>query len=54
MGGRGQSATAKYFYNNVFKPDQNSKVQNRKKLNKKEMEILPNELLVLTKDKTRQ
>ena len=36
-----------YFYDNLFNPDQNSKIQNRKKLNKKTMEMLVNELFVL-------
>ena len=36
-----------YFYDNLFNPDKSSKIQNKTKLNKKTMEILPNELLVL-------
>ena len=35
-----------YCYGNLFNPDQNSKIQSRKKLNKKTVEILLNELLV--------
>ena len=35
-----------YFCDNLFNPDQNSKIQSRKKLNKKTVEILLNELLV--------
>ena len=40
-----------YFYDNLFNPDQNSKIQNRKKLNKKTMEMLINELFVLNDQK---
>ena len=36
-----------YFYNNLFNPDQSSKMQNQKRLNKKTVEILLNELFVL-------
>ena len=38
-----------YFYNNLFNLDQNSKIQNTntKRLNKKTIEILLNELFVL-------
>ena len=36
-----------YFYNNLFNPDKNSKIQNNTKLNKKKVEILLNELFVL-------
>ena len=36
-----------YFYDNLFNPDKSSKIQNKTKLNKKTIEILPNELLVL-------
>ena len=38
-----------YFYNNLFNPDKNSKIQNKKRLNKKKkkIEILLNELFVL-------
>ena len=36
-----------YFYNNLFNLDQNSKIQNKKRLNKKTIEILLNELFVL-------
>ena len=35
-----------YFCDNLFNPDQNSKIQSRKKLKKKTVEILLNELLV--------
>ena len=40
-----------YFYDNLFNPDQNNKIQNRKKLNKKTVEILLNELFVLNDQK---
>ena len=40
-----------YFYDNLFNPDQNNKIQNRKKLNKKKVEILLNELFVLNDQK---
>lgn len=36
-----------YFYDNLFNSSQNSKIQNRKKLDKKTVEILLNELFVL-------
>ena len=37
-----------YFYDNLFNPDQNSKIQNKKRLNKKKtIEILLNKLFVL-------
>ena len=36
-----------YFYDNLFNPDKSSKIQNKTKLNKKTIEILVNELLVL-------
>ena len=36
-----------YFYDNLFNPDKSSKIQNKTKLNKKTIEILLNELLVL-------
>ena len=37
-----------YFFNNLFNIDQNSKIQNKKRLNKKTIETLLNELLVLS------
>ena len=37
-----------YFYDNVFNPDQNCKIQNKKRLNKNTIETLLNELFVLT------
>ena len=36
-----------YFYDNLFNPDRDSKIQNKKRLNKKTTEILLNELFVL-------
>ena len=36
-----------YFYNNLFNPNQNTKIQNKTKLNKKTMETLLNKLFVL-------
>ena len=36
-----------YFYNNLFNPDENSKIQNKKRLNKKTIETLLNKLFVL-------
>ena len=36
-----------YFYDNLFNPDKSSKIQNKTKLNKKTIEVLLNELLVL-------
>ena len=36
-----------YFYDNLFNPDKNSKMQNKKRLNKKTIETLLNELFVL-------
>ena len=37
-----------YFFNNLFNIDQNSKIQNKKRLNKKTIETLLNELFVLS------
>ena len=36
-----------YFYDNLLNPDQNSKIQNKKRLNRKTIEVLLNELFVL-------
>ena len=36
-----------YFYNSLFNPDQNSKIQNKNKLNKKTIETLLNKLFIL-------
>ena len=39
-----------YFYKNLFNPDQNSKMQNKKRLTKKTIENLLKELLSLDKE----
>ena len=36
-----------FFYDNLFNSDQNSKIQNKKSLNKKTVETLLNELFIL-------
>ena len=36
-----------YFYDNIFNPDENSKVQDKAKVNKKTIETLLNEIFVL-------
>ena len=36
-----------YFHDNLFNPDENSKIQDKTKLNKKTIEILLNEIFVL-------
>ena len=36
-----------YFYNNLFNPDVDSKIQNKNKLTKATVEIILNELFVL-------
>ena len=36
-----------YFYDNIFNPDENSKVQDKAKVNKKAIETLLNEIFVL-------
>ena len=36
-----------YFYDNLFNPNENSKIQDKAKLYKKTVEILLNELLIL-------
>ena len=36
-----------YFYNNLFNPKKNSKIQDKTKLNKKTIERLLNEIFVL-------
>ena len=41
-----------YFYGNLFNPDQNSKIQDKKRLNKKTIEILLNKLFVLDNQET--
>ena len=42
----------KYFYNNLFNPDENSTIQDKKWLNKRTIETLLNELLVLDDQET--
>ena len=37
------------FYDNLFNPDQNSEIQDKKPLNKKAIEILLNKLFVFDK-----
>ena len=36
-----------YFYNNLFNPNKNSKIQDKKRLNKRTVENLINELFAL-------
>ena len=43
-----------YFYENLFNPDENSKIQNRKRLNKKTIETSLNELFVLDDQETNE
>ena len=43
-----------YFYNSFFNPDQYSKIQDKKRLNKKTIEILLNELFVLDNQGTNE
>ena len=44
-----------YFYDNIFNPDENSKVQDKAKENKKTIETLLNEIFVLdNQDKNEQ
>ena len=43
-----------YFYDNLFNPDKNSKIQNRKRLNKKTIETLLNEIFVLDDQETNE
>ena len=43
-----------YFYNNFFNPDENSKIQNKMRLNKRTIETLLNELFVLDKQETNE
>ena len=42
----------KYFYNNLFNPEENSTIQDKKWLNKRTIETLLNELLVLDDQET--
>ena len=43
-----------YFYDNLFNPDKNSKMQNKKWLNKKTIETSLNELFVLDDQETNE
>ena len=43
-----------YVDDNLYNPDQNSKIQDKKRLNKKAIEILLNELLVLHDQETNE
>ena len=43
-----------YFYNNLFNPNKNSKIQNFKRLNKRTIETLLNELFVLDDQDTNE
>ena len=43
-----------YFYDNLFNPDKNSKIQNKKRLNKKAIETLLNQLFVLDNQETNE
>ena len=41
-----------YFYDNLFNPEENSKIQNEMRLNKRTIETLLNELFVLDDQET--
>ena len=43
-----------YFYNNLFNPNENSKIQDKARLNKKTIETLLNELFVLDDQETNE
>ena len=43
-----------YFYDNLFNPDENSKIQNKTRLNKTAIETLLNELFVLDDQETNE
>ena len=43
-----------YFYDNLFNPDEKSKIQNKKRLNKKTIETLLNKLFVLDDQETNE
>ena len=43
-----------YFYNNLFNPDENSKIQNKTRLGKRTIETLLNELFVLDNHETNE
>ena len=42
------------FYDNLFNPNKNSKIQNKKRINKKTIETLLNELFVLNNQDTNE
>ena len=41
-----------YFYDNLFNPNENSKIQDKVRLNKRTIETLPNEFFALDDQKT--
>ena len=41
-----------YFYDNLFKPEKNSKIKDKKRLNRRTIETLLNELFVLDEQET--
>ena len=43
-----------YFYDSVFNPNENSKIQDKKRLNKRTIETLLNELFVLDDQDTNE
>ena len=43
-----------YFYDNLFNPNENSKIQDKARLNKRTMESLLNELFVLDDQETNE
>ena len=43
-----------YFYENLFNPNENSKIQDKARLNKRTMESLLNELFVLDDQETNE
>ena len=43
-----------YFYDNLFNPDENSKIQDKKRLNKRTIETLFNKLFVLDEQETNE
>ena len=43
-----------YFYDNLFNPDENSKIQDKKRLNKRTIENLLNKIFVLDDQETNE
>ena len=43
-----------YFYDNLFNPNENSKIQDKDRLNKRTIETLLNELFVLDNQETNE